>query len=136
MNPSKFGRLGGVHLHHISFLSHEGQSSLLFKFQGSLPFLTLLPPLNSRPPFRCLSEEHCQIYLVWTQGGGRWLLNSWFRSPFSRRLFTGHYTRNASHIHQFHQGEERGLLSQLVSTAGQNVIKTLCYTRNLTGFKA
>ena len=116
----------------FSLTKHKAPFSSSFK--ARLPFLTLSPPLNSRPPFRCLSQEHCQIYLFWTQRDGRWLLNSWFHSPFSRRLFTGHYTINASHIHQFHQGEERGLLSQLVSMAEQNVIKTLSYTEKFDRF--
>lgn len=41
-----------------------------------------------------------------------------------------------TYIHQFHQGEKRGILSQPISTVEQNVVRHYLTLKNLTGFKA
>lgn len=139
MNTFKFGGFGGVHLHHISFLSQERQSSFfsfLLKFQC---------PSCSPPPI-CHHWTHSHgsvwgrniVISIWSQWSrdGWWLRNSWFHFPLlEETVLAGCYVRNASHVHQFHQGEKRGILPQLPSTPEQNIVRHYLTLKSLTGFK-
>lgn len=133
-----FFLFGGVHPCHFCFLAQERQSSFLFSFSASfrahLPLLHPLVITELTTMFPWISEEHCWIIWSWQSSGGRRFLKSWFHFHFWKRLSTGHCIRNASHIPQIHWREKRGLLSQLVSTAEQNVVKTLSYTEKFGRF--
>lgn len=131
MNTFKFGGFGGVHLHHISFLAQERQSSFFsffLKFQG-----TSSSPLNTQPWFS-LRKERCYIYLVLTEQ--RWLITSELMVSLpllEETRLAGHDVRNASHIHQFHQGEKRGISLSFLYTR-TNHCKTLSYTEKFDRF--
>ena len=138
INSSKFGCLDGVTCITSAFSVKRDETPLSHFYSRVKARLAFFHPLALTEPTTTF------LLFLWGTLSGRsgldaagtadGLCTSSFTSPFSRRCSTGHCIRKASHIHQFHQGDECGLLSQLVSTAEQNVVKTLSYTEKFDRF--